>query len=70
MFGQLGDAADAATCENMAAVAAQTIADLWTQYQGTLGYIPALLDGSDTAAIIPMVEGLAYPLADGTDQRG
>ncbi|MGO9200909.1 MAG: glycoside hydrolase family 52 protein [Limisphaerales bacterium] len=65
MFGQLGDAADAATCETMAAVAAQTIANLWTQYQGTLGYLPALLDGSDTSAIIPMVEGLAYPLEMG-----
>ena len=49
----------------MAAVAAQTIANLWTQYQGTLGYLPALLDGSDTSAIIPMVEGLAYPLEMG-----
>jgi len=65
MFGQLGDAADAATCGNMAAVAAQTIAGLWTQYQGPLGYIPALLDGSNTSAIIPMVEGLAYPLQMG-----
>ena len=49
----------------MAAVAAQTIAGLWTQYQGTLGYIPALLDGSNTSAIIPMIEGLAYPLQMG-----
>jgi len=65
MFGQLGDAADAATCETMAAVAAQTIANLWTKYQGPLGYLPALLDGSDTSAIIPMVEGLAYPLEMG-----
>lgn len=65
MFGQIGDAADAATCENMAAVAAQTIVNRWKTYQATLGYIPALLDGSDTAAIIPMVEGLAYPAAMG-----
>jgi len=65
MFTQMGDAADAATCENMAAVAAQTIVNRWNSYHGTLGYIPALLDGSDTAAIIPMVEGLAYPAAMG-----
>jgi hypothetical protein len=65
MFGQLGDGADAAACQNMAAVAAQTIAGLWTNYHGTLGYIPALLDGSDQSAIIPMVEGLAYPLQMG-----
>jgi len=65
MFGQIGDAADEAACQNMAAVAAQTIAGLWTQYRGTLGYIPALLDGSDQTAIIPMVEGLAYPLQMG-----
>ncbi len=62
MFGQLGDSTDELTCQTMAATAAQTIAGLWTNYQGTLGYIPALLDGSDRSAIIPMVEGLAYPL--------
>jgi hypothetical protein len=65
MFGQLGDAADEAACQDMAAVAAQTIAGLWTNYHGPLGYIPALLDGSDQTAIIPMVEGLAYPLQMG-----
>jgi hypothetical protein len=65
MLGQIGDAPDEAACQKMAAVAAQTIADLWTSYAGTLGYIPALLDASDQAAIIPMVEGLAYPLQMG-----
>jgi xylan 1,4-beta-xylosidase len=65
MFGQVGDVADAAACENMAAVAAQTIVNRWNTYHATLGYIPALLDGSATAAIIPMVEGLAYPVAMG-----
>ncbi len=65
MFHQLGDAADAAACENMARVVAQTIVSCWNSYRETLGYIPALLDGSDTAAIIPMVEGLAYPAAMG-----
>jgi hypothetical protein len=65
MFSQIGDAADAVTCENMAAVAAQTIVNRWNSYDGTLGYIPARLDGSDTAATIPMVEGLAYPAAMG-----
>jgi len=65
MFGQLGDTTDAATCEQMAAVVAQTIAGLWNRYAGTLGYIPALLDGSNESAIIPMVEGLAYPLEMG-----
>jgi len=65
MFGEIGDGADKATCQDMAAAAAQTIAELWSSYRGTLGYIPALLDGSDTSAIIPMVEGLAYPLQMG-----
>jgi hypothetical protein len=65
MFNQVGDAADAATCENMAAAASQTIVNRWNSYHGPLGYIPALLDGSDTAAIIPMIEGLAYPAAMG-----
>ena len=65
MFAQIGDAADAATCETMAAVAAQTIVSRWNTYHGTLGYIPALLDGSNPAATTPMVEGLAYPAAMG-----
>ena len=37
----------------------------WNSYHGTLGYIPALLDGSDTAAITPMIEGLVYPAVMG-----
>ena len=65
MFTQIGDTADATTCENMAGVAAQTIVNRWNTYQGTLGYIPALLDGSNKATITPMVEGLAYPAAMG-----
>ena len=65
MFGQIGFAADAATCQNMAATVAQTIVNRWNTYRGTLGYIPALLDGSSTAASVAMVEGLAYPAAMG-----
>ncbi len=61
MFAQIGDTADAATCGNMAATAAQTITAKWNSYKATLGYIPSLLDGSNPSAIIPMVEGLAYP---------
>jgi xylan 1,4-beta-xylosidase len=61
MFRQIGDQPDATTCSNMAATAVQTIVDRWNTYQGTLGYIPALLNGSDQSAIIPMIEGLAYP---------
>ncbi len=65
MFAQIGDATRAATSLNMAAVAAQTIVNSWNSYKGSLGYIPALLDGSATAATTPMVEGLAYPAAMG-----
>ena len=65
MFAQIGDGTDAATCESMAAVTAQTIVNRWNSYRGTLGYIPALLDGSNTAATTPMIEGLAYPAAMG-----
>lgn len=65
MFNQVGDAADAMVCQDMAANTAQTIVNRWNTYHGTLGYIPALLDGSVTAATIPMVEGLAYPAAMG-----
>ncbi len=65
MFGQIGDTADAATCQNMAGVTAQTVVNAWNNYHGTLGYIPALLNGSVTAATTPMIEGLAYPAAMG-----
>jgi hypothetical protein len=65
MFGAVGDTMDAATCLNMASFTAQTIAYRWSTYQSTLGYIPALLDGSNTAATSAMVEGLAYPAAMG-----
>jgi hypothetical protein len=65
MFSQIGDSADATTCSNMASSAAQTIVNRWNSYSGTLGYIPALLNGANTAAITPMVEGLAYPAAMG-----
>ncbi|HEV2207380.1 MAG TPA: glycoside hydrolase family 52 protein [Verrucomicrobiae bacterium] len=65
MFNQVGDTVDAATCETMAGTVAQTIVSRWATYQATLGYIPALLDGSSTAAIVSMVEGLAYPSAMG-----
>jgi hypothetical protein len=65
MLTQIGDAADATTCQNMAAVVAQTIVNRWNTYQASLGYLPALLDGSSTAATTPMVEGLAYPAAMG-----
>jgi xylan 1,4-beta-xylosidase len=65
MFTQLGDGADATTCRDMAAVTAQTIVNRWNTYHATLGYIPALLDGSVTAATLPMIEGLAYPAVMG-----
>ncbi len=65
MFEQAGDAADAATCENMAGITAQTLVNRWNTYSTTLGYIPALLDGNVTAATTPMIEGLAYPAAMG-----
>ena len=65
MFTRIGDATDAATCENMAGVTAQTIVDRWNTYHSTLGYIPALLDGSSSSAVISMVEGLVYPAAMG-----
>lgn len=65
MFSQVGDTANAAACQSMAAVTAGTIVTRWNTYQATLGYIPALLNGSVTAATTPMIEGLAYPAAMG-----
>ena len=74
MLSQIGDTTDATTCESMAAVTAQTIVNRWNSNSGTIGYIPALLDGSSASATTPMVEGLAYPAAMGltnaTDRTG
>ena len=74
MFGQIGHQADAATCSNLALAAAQTIVARWNSYSGTLGYIPALLNGGDQSGIIPMIEGLAYPaqmgLSNAVDRVG
>ena len=61
MFNQNGDSTDAATCGSMAATCASTIESKWNTYSPTLGYIPAFLDGSNTAATIPLIEGLAFP---------
>lgn len=65
MFSQAGVTADAATCQSMAAVTAQTIVNRWNAYRSNLGHIPALLDGSSLAGTTPMIEGLAYPAVMG-----
>lgn len=74
MFAQIGDSSDAATCQSSALLTAQTIVNRWNAYKGTLGYIPALLDGSYTAATTPMIEGLVYPavmgLTNAVDRTG
>ena len=42
--------------------AAQLCAETVTRaFDATLGYIPAILEDGDTSAIIPIIEGLAYP---------
>jgi hypothetical protein len=61
MFKQIGDTVDATTCSNMAGLAAQSIVNAWNNYHGTLGYIPAFLDGSNQTPLLPIVEGLVYP---------
>ena len=74
MFNRVGDTADAATCQNAAMACARSITNAWFTYRGSLGYIPAFLDGSNPSAIIPMVEGLAVPaqmgLTDAVDRIG
>ena len=65
MFKQLGDADEAAACNDLAQKCAATIADRFNTYKNSLGYIPAFLDGSNKAATLPILEGLAY-----TDQMG
>lgn len=44
--------------EQHARISAQTII---TFYREELGYIPAILDGTDASPIIPAIEGLIYP---------
>jgi regulation of enolase protein 1 (concanavalin A-like superfamily) len=61
MFTQLGDTTNATAAGNMAALCASTIASKWNTYRSSPGYIPAFLDGSNTAATIPTIEGLAFP---------
>jgi len=61
MFKQIGDTSDATTCSNMAGLAAQSIVNAWNTYHGTLGFIPAFLDGSNQTPLLPIVEGLSYP---------
>ena len=74
MFNRIGDTADAATCQSMATACARSITNAWNTYHGSLGYIPAFLDGSNPSAIIPMVEGLAIPaqmgLTNAVDRAG
>lgn len=74
MFSQVGNTADAITSLQMAGTAAQTVVNRWNSYRGSLGYIPALLDGSATAATVSMVEGLVYPaymgLTNAVDRTG
>jgi hypothetical protein len=74
MFNRIGDTADAATCQNEAMACARSITNAWNNYSGPLGYIPAFLNGSNTSAIIPMVEGLAVPaqmgLTNAVDRTG
>jgi len=41
-----------------AALAADTVDRAWDE---RLGFIPAILDGNDRSAIIPVIEGLVYP---------
>ena len=65
MFAQIGDPTDAASSQASALATAQTIVNRWNTYRGTLGYLPAMLDGSDHAAITPMIEGLVYPAVMG-----
>lgn len=45
-----------------AELAADTVEDAFDE---NLGYIPAILDGKDASAIIPVIEGLVYPVALG-----
>lgn len=74
MFHQMGDEADAATCQNEAMACARSVTNAWNTYSESLGYIPALLNGGNTTAILPMVEGLAVPaqmgLTNAVDRTG
>jgi hypothetical protein len=47
-----------AAAAQSARMAAATVA---SAFDAKLGYIPAILEGGDTSAIIPIIEGLVYP---------
>jgi hypothetical protein len=53
-----------ASARHSAKRAAETVAGAWSD---ELGYIPAILDGQDRSAIIPVIEALAYPAQMGMD---
>ncbi len=54
----LGEPAAAGRAAGYANLAARTIV---AAFDPVLGYIPALLDGHDRSAVIPAIEGLAFP---------
>ncbi|MGK4003823.1 glycoside hydrolase family 52 protein [Sorangium sp. So ce1036] len=62
LLERCGDAALAAEASAASRKAARAIT---SALHGPSGYIPALLDGSCTSAIIPAIEGLLYPHAMG-----
>ncbi|MGK3992938.1 glycoside hydrolase family 52 protein [Sorangium sp. So ce1024] len=58
LLERLGDAPRAAEAKEAARKSARAIVAAWND---KLGFIPALLDGGSTSAIIPAIEGLLYP---------
>ncbi|CAI8280727.1 MAG: Beta-xylosidase [Opitutia bacterium UBA7350] len=58
MLGSLGDAERVAEARAAAVRCAETLTE---SFDESLGFIPAVLDGKNTSAIIPAVEALIYP---------
>ena len=71
MLSQFGDSEHVAEAH---AAAVRCAATLTESFDEKLGFIPAVLDGENTSAIIPAVEALIYPwkmgLADLLDEGG
>lgn len=74
MLGDVKEPLYRAAVDRALAGAKRAAATMTAAFDEKLGYIPAILDGKDTSAIIPAIEGLAYPanfgMADAVSPAG
>jgi xylan 1,4-beta-xylosidase len=68
MLGDLGDPAYTPIVDEAMAGAHRAANTMAAAFDEKLGYIPAIMDGKDTSAIIPAIEGLSYPVNFGMEE--